>query len=107
MKVIEGGNINPTGLLTYYTCNVCGVESRWTENHAHVERPIGTGYSAGEEQFITCSDDCRNSDKEKFILWLGNKDGCSLKSARQNYEECIEPYKKNKTRHSNEKTQNP
>lgn len=90
LKAIIGGNTNPTQAPKYHICNVCRKESPWTEQHRHVERPIGMKMNGWEEYFVTCSNECRKVQKEVFINWLGKKQGWSLKSAEENYEQTFE-----------------
>lgn len=72
-----------------YTCNVCGNLNFWTDDHTHIERPVGTGYNIGEEYFVACSDGCRKNSRTHFINWLGSKPGWSKKSAQKNFDETI------------------
>lgn len=65
-----------------YKCNVCGRESFWSDTHTYVERPN----EFWEEQFIACSDECRNNSRELFIKWLSTFKGWSIKKAAENYD---------------------
>ncbi|MES2287528.1 MAG: hypothetical protein V4547_17670 [Bacteroidota bacterium] len=85
MEIIKGNGLKPTGSLRYYICNVCARESRWTEEHGYIERPV----KLFEEQFIICSNECRKVAREHFIKWLGSKEGWSIKKATLNFDETI------------------
>lgn len=85
MTVIKGEGKNPTGIVHYYKCNVCGHEDRWTDNHCYVERPV----TMWEERFIICSDKCKENMKDIYIKWLGSKKGWTRISAMQNFMETL------------------
>lgn len=65
-----------------YKCNVCGSEKFWSASHTYVERPNGWW----EEQFIACSDECREKSREPFIKWLSKFKGWNVKKATENYD---------------------
>ena len=69
-----------------HTCNVCGSVKFWTDDHRHVERPVGKGAHGYEIYFITCSDECRKEARDIFIEWLASKDGWDKKKATENYD---------------------
>lgn len=73
----------------HYTCNVCGMEYPWSEDHHVIERGVGTGYQAYEVNFITCSDICREKAREIFIKWLSKYDGWNKKKATENWDKHI------------------
>jgi hypothetical protein len=77
---------------TYYQCDVCEKISPWTENHKHIERPVGYGHESWEMSFITCSEKCRNHSKMKpaFIHWLSKFPRWGKKSALKNFEVVFE-----------------
>lgn len=88
MKVIIGESQNTSGPLRYYKCNVCGHEDRWTESHRYIERPVSGQYEVQqyEIQFISCSDECRKVQREKFINWLSHYPGWNKIKSAKNYD---------------------
>ena len=72
---------------TYYQCDVCNKTDKWTDTHQHIERTVGFGPAGWEVQFITCSDECRNSEifESSFVNWLSKFPRWGNKSAQANF----------------------
>jgi len=80
---------NTPDAKTLYQCNVCGLFRSWSESHRHIERPVGHWYFGYEVYFITCSNECRNKQREVFIEWLSKYDGWTRKAAESNFDQYI------------------